>query len=352
MIQDVRLQQFRSYANESFEFEPGVNIIVGPNGSGKTNLLEALLVACSGRSYRAKDSELVQFEAPWARIDMQTDAHERVVKLVREGVDVVKKEFVVDDYSLRRLVQQRKIPVILFEPNHLQLLHGSPERRREYFDVILSEIKPGYAKLLRDFKRTLAQRNALLKKQAYTKDQMFIWNVRLSELAGQIASSRQEIIGTFNNRIEEVYQSLAVSKDIVEIQYHSACNSNEYSSHLLKLLEANEYRDRERGFTSVGPHRDDIVFFLRGREASTLASRGETRTLLLSLKIIEMKLIEEAYDKQPILLFDDVFSELDGARRRALTEVMKDHQTFITTTDADVVVQHFMQTSHIIPLTA
>jgi len=351
MITDIRLQQFRSYKDESFEIDPGVNIIVGPNASGKTNLLEAVLVTCLGSSYRARESELVQFEQPWARIDARTPTGARVVKLIVEPNGVIKKEFVINDQPLKRLLLPKTVPVVIFEPNHLQLLSGSPDMRREYLDNLLEQLTPGYATLRRQYKRALAQRNRLLKQgRDHAGSQLFAWNIRLSQLGAEIATARLGLVEQLNKDVQKLYRELSHSKAKVEITYSSSCKADQYSSDMLHKLEASTEQDFIRGFTTYGPHRDDMVVMLNGHLLQESASRGETRTMLLVLKILELQFIENNRNEKPILLLDDVFSELDGARRRALTEVLKGYQTFITTTDADVVVEHFMGSCNVIPL--
>ncbi|HTE22549.1 MAG TPA: DNA replication and repair protein RecF [Candidatus Limnocylindria bacterium] len=351
MLDSVRLQRFRSYRDESFEFDPGVNIIVGPNASGKTNLLEALLVSYTGGSFRAKDGELVAFGAPWARLDVLGPGGGRTVKLLVQENGLVKKEFVIGDQKLVRLSLQKSLPVVLFEPNHLLLLHGSPDLRREYMDALLEQTVAGYGKIRRDYRRALAQRNALLKRGASARGQLFAWDIRLSEIGARIASERNALVRRMNGQLGLLYHSMARSRaNTVTVTYAASCDITQYSSSLLHALEKRQDVDIERGYTTIGPHREDLVVAFDGREASQVASRGETRTILLALKVMELQFIEEARGTQPILLLDDVFSELDGARRRALTEVISGYQTFITTTDADVVVQHFMNKCRIIPL--
>lgn len=351
MIYTLRLQHFRSYSDESFEIEPGVNIIVGPNASGKTNLLESILLLCRGSSYRAKDVELVQHDAPWARIDALTDTEQRTIKFHAEPGGVVRKEFVINEQSLRRLSHQKTWPVVLFEPNHLQLLTGSPEPRREYLDQLLDHLHPGFSTTRRQYKRALAQRNALLKGETRGLNQLFAWNVRLSTLGGQIAEQRLQLVSEFNTQIAGAYSQIANHDFLVQFKYIGTCPAENYGTQLLHKLEKSAEIDQKRGFTAYGPHRDDWMIELDGHAAEQTASRGETRTLLLALKVLELQLIEKVRNKKPILLLDDVFSELDGARRMALTETLKTHQTFITTTDADVVVQHFLDQCNILPTT-
>lgn len=348
MIADLRLQHFRSYTDQSFELGSGVNIVVGPNASGKTNLLEALLVLARGSSYRVSDSELVQFEQPWARIDADlTSGTRRTIKLTPDQKPA--KTYEIEGKPYQRLSLQHTLPVVLFEPNHLRLLTGSPESRRSYLDDILEQTEPGYGAMLRHYRRALAQRNALLK-NSRAKDQFFVWNIRLSELGGHIVKARSGLVDTMRQSIEQLYRDISRTTTGINISYETKLNLNSYESQLLHNLESGLERDMLRGFTSVGPHREDLTVLFDGRPASETASRGEARTLVLALKIIELQLLEAKRGITPLLLLDDVFSELDGARRRALTEHLSNYQTFITTTDADVVIQHFTESCTIIPL--
>ncbi|HVX48140.1 MAG TPA: DNA replication and repair protein RecF [Candidatus Saccharimonadales bacterium] len=348
MIIDLRLQNFRSYGNASFELSPGVNIVVGPNASGKTNLLEALLVMARGSSYRAKDSELVSFNKPWTRLDINLiDGGQRTVKIVREPA--LAKTYELDKKTYKRLMLQHTLPVVLFEPEDLRLLSGGPERRRDYLDDLLEQTRPGYGTIRRQYRRALAQRNSLLKQNG-NRDQVFPWSVRLSELAGQIGRFRAELTTELNKEMTGLYRELSGTKTKVSLEYQSSQPVDNYETALLKNLESSWELDLARGFTGQGPHRDDLLVLFNGRPASEVASRGEVRTAVLALKIIELKLIEKLRQQPPLLLLDDVFSELDGKRRHALTDHLSSYQTFITTTDADAVVGHFTESANIIPL--
>ncbi|HEU4914145.1 MAG TPA: DNA replication/repair protein RecF [Candidatus Saccharimonadales bacterium] len=348
MITDIRLQHFRSYEDASFEIDPGVNIIVGPNASGKTNLLEAILIVALGGSYKAKDADLIGFGSSWARIDADTASGPRIVKFKTEPV--FSKTFEIDEQKLSRLHQTRMLPVVLFEPNHLLLLSGSPELRRSFLDDLIEQTESGYGSVRRHYRRVLAQRNALLKKNPRDlAQQLFVWNVRLGELAGKMVRERQALVDRFNDHATELYQSLSGRTNQISLEYASQFAIDNYETALLHKLESNLELDVMRGYTASGPHRDDLQVFIDSHEVSEAASRGETRTLVLALKIMELRLLEESRGAKPILLLDDVFSELDTVRRQALTKYVSDYQTFITTTDADVVVHHFTSSS-IIPL--
>ncbi len=347
MIENVRLQNFRSYADSTIEFGKAVNIIVGANASGKTNLLEAILVLCRGSSYRASDTELIQHNKDWARIDGVSEGLKRSVKFVKNDT-TTQKQFTIGGTTLTRLPVLRSVPVVIFEPNHLQLLTESPELRRIFLDDIVEQINPEYGDTRRQYKRALAQRNRLLK-QDFLPDQLFVWNLRLSELGGVLAQKRTNYIDEHRTELTKLYNKLAGKKQKTSISYQTKSNIDSYASSMLKDLENRTKIDRERGFTSVGPHRDDLQITINGYPMSVIASRGETRTMILALKLLEIQSVEKARGVKPILLLDDVFSELDGARRMTLIKYLQNHQTFITTTDADIVVQHFLDNCTIIP---
>lgn len=350
MINSIRLQNFRSYKDDSFEFEPGVNIVVGPNASGKTNLLEAVLALCRGSSFRARDADLVKFSAPWARLDGFFGEKPRSLKLQNENSQIL-KTFVIDDKEYKRLKLDQTVPVVLFEPSHLQMITRSPENRREFFDDLLERSVIGFKSLASAYRRTLAQRNALLKqKPDQASRQLFAWNIRLSELGGKIVEARVDLIEDINNQISEIYSKIAGHKSTVKVNYDSSLSFKNYASQLLKKLESTVDVDFARGFTSYGPHREDITFELNGLPLGQAASRGEARSLLLALKIYELGLIENSRGQQPIFLLDDVFSELDGKRRRALVRHLKKHQTIITTTDAEAVMEYFSENAKLLPI--
>ena len=351
MLDSIRLQHFRSYVDDSFELGDGVNIIVGPNASGKTNLLEAILVVSRGGSYRAKDSEMMGFEAPWARLEAGLPDTERIVKFERQG-EAVKRSFEINEQIFQRLSLQKTIPIVLFEPNHLSLLTGSPEQRRNFLDDLIEQTVSGFGTTKRLYKRVLSQRNALLKKGYHqAQQQVFVWNLRLSELGGKIALERSKLIEAINRHATETYRGLSSTEATVTFIYDSNLSLEQYETSLLHALEKSLERDCLIGHTGAGPHRDDMGVILNGRPAEETASRGETRTVVLMLKIIELQLLTDARGTTPLLLLDDVFSELDGKRRHALTSYLQHYQTFITTTDADVVLKHFTDSCNIIPLT-
>ncbi len=349
MITTIRLQQFRSYRDASFEISPGVNIVVGPNASGKTNLLEAVLLLARGGSYRAKDGQLVQFDASWARLDADLPSHHRTVKIA--GEDAV-KTFEIDGQKLARLHHSRLLPTVLFEPNHLFLFSATPDARRAFLDDLIEQTDPAYANIRKQYRRVLAHRNALLKRSPRDiSQQLFVWNLRLSELAGQMVRQRVALVTLFDTEAPALYTSLANDQKKLGFAYLSRFPLEGYETALLKKLESSVELETARGFTLYGAHRDDLLATLDGKPVSEVASRGEIRSILLVLKIMELTILEQKTGQRPLLLLDDVFSELDARRRQALTKHVANYQTFITTTDADVVIQHFTN-CNIIPLNA
>lgn len=329
---------------------PGVNIIVGPNASGKTNLLEAVLVLARGSSYRAKDAELVKFGKPWARLDSHdTHNNQRTVKITSNPVS---KTYETAGKTLKRLGLNHALPAVLFEPDHLRLLSGGPDRRREYLDDLLEQTVPGYGTTRRQYKRALAQRNNLLKQSSRaTQAELFPWDVRLSQLAGVIVRARSGLVKDINKQITTLYKQLSQSKTHILANYDNRWPIDSYESQLLNKLESVRADDLVRGFTAYGPHREDLLVTFGGHPAQDVASRGEIRTAILALKIIELETIKNVHaDRAPLLLLDDVFSELDGRRRHALTDYLAPYQTFITTTDADIVLHHFTDKCNTIAL--
>lgn len=346
---DIRLQNYRSYKDASFELDGGVSIVVGPNGAGKTNLIEALLLVSSGHAYRGKNN-LIKYGQEWARIDVNSIKTTRTIKLNRTDKERPDIELIIGDKPYKRLPYSQRQPVVLFEPNNLLLFHSEPQARREYLDNFSSQINESYIATLSRYKRALLQRNALLKTPHIDNSQLFVWNIRLCELAENIVKQRLESLEMIKSQLSEVYSKISGKKTVLETNYETRFNKENYSASLLKRLEADIEKDQARGFTGSGPHREDFSVTINGRNAAAAASRGEIRTLLLSLKIIELGLLEDKTKNKPLLLLDDVFSELDNSRRKALTKFLKDYQTIITTTDADIILKNFSQDCQIIPL--
>lgn len=339
----LKLHHFRSYTEYEVHFDTGVNIIVGPNGSGKTNLLEALYVLSTGGSFRAQDRDLLKHAEEWFRLEGLFGEEQRVMTYKHVGENV-EKQFVLDGTKKARLTHQQRVPVVLFEPDHLRLLRESPSKRRDYLDALLTKLHPDYAWVKHQFERVLTQRNAILKRRLprpQLEDQLFAWDVKFAELAEQIVVRRRQLIESLQAQASGVYSTIARGVHTVRLSYVSSVEDSDYHAGLLRALAGRLTRDTERGFTGVGPQRDDFAIMLDNAPAASAASRGEMRSILLTLKIIELQLLAGQQEATPLLLLDDVFSELDSDRRKALADLSKTYQTLITTTDADAITGHF-----------
>ncbi|HEV2412518.1 MAG TPA: DNA replication/repair protein RecF [Candidatus Saccharimonadales bacterium] len=342
MYRKIHLKNFRSYKDTTFDLSDGVNMVVGPNGSGKTNLLEALYVTSYGSSFRVQDSNLIHHDADWLHLATNDEqAVERSLRIRRDPQkETTTKEFRINDVS-KRLNVNTRIPVVLFEPRDMQLLTGSPDQRRLFLDVLLTQLSPTYERILTRYKRSLAQRNRLLKDiydHIAPQDQLFVWNVRLSELGAHIMNERQDLIDRVNKLASDAYSQLSHKASKVQLHHQTAVKGDvvTLASAFLHQLETNLSKDQERGFTSVGPHRDDFTIDLDGSPAHFNASRGELRTLVVMLKIVEATLLYEVSSRPPLLLLDDVFGELDATRRKALSHHLTPWQTIITTPESGI----------------
>ncbi len=348
MLKTLELANIRSYRNGVFQFSDSVNIVVGPNASGKTNLLEAIYMVATGNAFKSDDEQMISRTSGWGRIDATYEDQSLSIKIQRSPFY---KKFVFDGAEKNKVQKDKKIPIVLFEPSHLLLLGGEPERRRSYVDGLISQTEPEFESILKSYKRSLLQRNKLLKQPNISEDHLFVWDIRLSELAGKIAEYRLKHIDYIKEHLTEDYQSVSGNNEKLSISYESKLLLDQYTNSLLKKLKTDLETDKRRGFTGSGPHRDDVKISIDGNDVRENASRGETRSIVLALKISELRLVEQknTTGKKPLLLLDDVFSELDGKRRRTLAGTLQKYQTFITTTDADVVIEHFSKSCNIIP---
>ena len=338
MIESIRVQNYRIFKDRRFDFDKQVNIVVGPNACGKTSLLEAILVSLVGSSYRAKEKDLISKGNDWLRIESKNDGLDRIIKFTNTN----EKTYELENNKYKRLSSNLKEPVVLFEPNNLIMLTSSPDTRRSYLDNLLKQIDPLYKKNQSHYSRALIQRNHLLKNiNINLKDQLFPWNMRITQLAEEIVKRRTDFINEINPVLNLNYREISNSKLNIKIKYQSSVNEVNYSTKMLDELENNFVQELNQGFTSVGPHRDDFTLYFEDNLATIFASRGELRSAMLSLKVTEVNILEKYLFKKPTLLLDDVFSELDSNRRHALTNLIKKHQSFITTTDADIASKEF-----------
>lgn len=334
IITSLAVENIRSHKKFSRRLSPNVTVITGPNGSGKTSLIEAVMVALGGHSFKAGDSELLRRGAEWWRIDVALGDQERTVKYQPEAPK--RKQFVIDGKTTVRLSAAARYPTVLFEPDDLRLLHGSPTRRRQFIDRFATQLVPAYSQVLHRYERALLQRNKLLKSNA-TSDALFAWNVSLAKYGAQIIDMRVRLVERLNLGLAPTYQTIAQTKDIATLHYsHTVIDHTEQK--LLAELESRIDRDRLLGYTGIGPHRHDVLFRFNDAPAIGSASRGEVRTIILALKFLEVDIIQEVTDQPPIVLLDDVLSELDDNRQTHLATKFQNHQIIMTSTNPPAVL--------------
>lgn len=333
VITALTVQNIRTHESFSLQLSPSVTLITGKNGSGKTSLIEAVYIALQGASFKGSDSDVLRRDQPWWRIDIHFDDETKRTVKFDPSRPSGKKQFVVDTKTSYRLPLKYKYPVVLFEPDDLRLLHGSPARRRQFIDHFISQLDPLYGTILRKYDRALKQRNNLLKKHDTSQDELFVWDVALSEYGAHIIEQRVQFIEQINTHLNDAYNAIANSKDYVSIHYsHTVIGT--IKQKMLNELHANSERDKYLGYTSVGPHRHDVIFRYNNSPALTVASRGEVRSVVLALKFLEVEIIERLTGKKPIVLLDDVFSELDESRQAALMSNSLETQLIIATTNS------------------
>ena len=331
ILKTLRVQNFRTHSDFILEIGEKSTLISGANGSGKTSLLEAIYFALQGTSFRSSDKEILRNDgSSWFRIDLKDSRDSLRTIIFNNAVQKSKKQFLVDGNKKARLNANLRIPVVLFEPDDLQLLSGSPTRRRNFLDYFLSQIFPSFQLALTRYNKALKRRNNLLKRDNVSKDELFPWNLMLAEYGAEIISKRQDFLELLNSKIEEVYFEISGVKDEIEIDYlGEKVSKNE----ILAILSENIERDKILGYTNFGPHKHDIQFIFNKKPAQNVASRGENRSLVLALKFIETDILADLTSKRPIVLLDDVFSELDDDRQKLLTKHFSKYQTIITSTN-------------------
>ena len=331
ILKTLRVQNFRTHSDFILEIGEKSTLISGANGSGKTSLLEAIYFSLQGTSFRSIDREILKNDGSnWFRIDLKDSEDNCRTITFNDAVQKSKKQFIINGDKKARLSANLRVPVVLFEPDDLQLLSGSPTRRRNFLDRFLSQIFPSFQLAVLRYNKALKQRNNLLKRDNFSQDEIFPWNLMLAEYGAEIISRRCDFLELLNSKIEETYAEISGVQDKIKIEYLGEKVSK---TEILAILSKNIERDKILGYTSFGPHKHDVQFIFNGKLAQNTASRGENRSLVLALKFIETDILADLTAKRPIILLDDVFSELDGERQKLLTKHFSKYQTIITSTN-------------------
>ncbi|MGA9597945.1 MAG: DNA replication/repair protein RecF [Acidimicrobiia bacterium] len=349
----LELRQFRSYGELRFEPDPGANVLIGRNGAGKTNLLEAIGYLSMQKSFRrspdaalilaGEDSAVMRggFEDESGIVDV-------AVEIPREG----RRQVLVNGKRPKRLGDVADtVPVVAFLPDDLDLVKRGPALRREYLDDLGAQLAPTVGADQSEYEQALRQRNTLLRQDGRYTDPMTldVWDVRVAESGGKVVANRFALLARLRDRLTNAYRTVGGSEEETLLPTYASSwfepgdpgtdreGFEVYASRLLRGLEQRRNRDMEMRTTSAGPHRDDPGFELAGRDVRVQASQGEQRSVALSLRITAYQLLEQRHGRPPILLLDDVFSELDPGRADGVTALLPRGQVFVTSARDDEV---------------
>ncbi|MBR3320151.1 DNA replication/repair protein RecF [Candidatus Saccharibacteria bacterium] len=330
IIKNVKITNFRNHSFFELKCWKETTMISGENGGGKTSILEAIYEAMRGKSFRAVDREILKRGEDFYRVELEYNDGEKVIVVYEKDG---KKSFIVSDKKTVRLPKKYKYPVVLFEPDDLNLISSSPSHKREYFDRSFGQLSETYSSTLSRYNKVLKQRNEILKSEFVSADAVFSWNVMLARLGVEIWKYREKQTVKINEALTNVYRSIAENDDTVTINLKKDIDTINESIYLKELDKSFE-RDKVLGYTSFGVHRDNYEFVFNGTDANGSASRGEVRSIVVALKFIEAAVILETTKKAPVVLLDDVFSELDEMRQKALVYNFKQNQVIITSVNA------------------
>lgn len=349
-VTGLQLEDYRNYTRLQIEPGPGLNVLVGRNAQGKSNLLEAVYVLATTKSARAgKDQELIRFGTSLARvsasivrermpdIDLELQLSQTEKKAMRlNGVRHTKLAEVIGQFN-----------AVLFESGDLEIVHGEPSIRRRFLDLEIAQTSPRYVHALGAYRKTLEQRNRLLKDlrdrrashDAYSA--LPAWNAQLATYGSRLMDRRRQFLERLGVIAAEVHGTLSDGRDVLQLVYAPSfalaglATEEEVRERFVDILGAAESDELHRGTTLYGPQRDDVVFTVNGQDCRLFGSQGQQRTVALSLKLAERQLIEELVGEPPVLLLDDVLSDLDDVRRQLLFEITarSGSQTFLSCTN-------------------
>jgi len=340
-LSQLILENFRSYHRRDFEFGPKTNLVLGPNGSGKTNLLEAIYFLSCGKSFRSSAlSQLICWDKPFTsvrgRITKDSEPAELEVQLIKEPAKIsLSRKFIIDQVATSRPKYLGVLKTVVFEPEDIRLVTGSPNRRREYLDSVFTATQWRYAQALSQYHRALKHRNELLDLIRQAKSQrseLFYWDQSLIKNANIIHTFRQNFIKSLNT----FFQDHSFSEiQTLSLNYHPSVLTQE-------KLEKNYSLDLNLGYTQAGIHRDDFsfdnsVFSAADKNLAFWGSRGQQRLAVLALRLGQINYLEETYSQKPILLLDDIFSELDPEHRQLVVDICHKYQTIFTSADESVI---------------
>ncbi len=334
-IKSLKLKNFRNYEEASIELSPGKNIFYGLNGQGKTNIIEALYFMQSGKSYRCnKEKEAIRFGCEYAKIEAEYIKNKRKNNILFFLSE--KKSVKINGIAIDRLSEIiGNVNLVIFTPDHLNLIKEGPSVRRSFLDSFISQLKPVYFKNLISYYKVLKQRNNILKSNRKNMiETISVWDEKLADLSLNICEMRKKAIEKINEKINNNIGNIEMEN--IRIEYISGIKGDVKSrENILNQLKSGLERDLEYRMTMIGPHRDDFEIFMNEKNIKKYGSQGQQRSCVLKIKLAECEIIKEKTGEMPPILLDDILSELDEKRRTALIENIKDNQVIITCTDKE-----------------
>lgn len=332
-IKKVKLENFRNYDTSEIIFNKNLNNIYGDNAQGKTNILESIFICGLGKSFRTnQDKELININKDFAKVEIEYFKKDREGKIRLELNQ--KKDFFINDIKVKKMSDiLGKIYVVLFIPQDINILKNDPSKRRRFLNIMISQLRPMYVHILNKYNKTLEQRNNYLKQIKYENksvEMLDIWDEQLVDLGKKIYIYRKEFLEKINNKIKNIHLITTQNKENIEIKYKS--NIIDEDKYLIELKNKRN-SDIQKGYTSVGIHRDDFDIFINNENISIYGSQGQQRSSIISLKLAEAETIYEEIEEYPIILLDDFMSELDKKRIKGFIENIKENQVIITSTE-------------------
>ena len=332
-INKIKINNFRNYKKEEFNLEKNINIFYGENAQGKTNIIEAIFLSSMGKSFRAKkDNEMINLDSNNSIIEIEYNKKDREDKIKIELGN--KKNIYLNGIKLKKLSELLgNINIVIFTPDDINILKGSPKERRRFLDIMISQLKPNYMYNLNLYLKTLEQRNNYLrqiKEEGKDESLLEIWDEKLVEYGINIYKYRKEFMEKIKSKIKNIHNKITDNKENIEIEYLTECDSTEK---YLKILKERRKLDIIKGYTTKGIHRDDFIIHINNKQLDIYGSQGQHRTAILSLKLAELNIIKDEIGENPILLLDDFMSELDRNRKRHFLENIKNTQVIITCTE-------------------
>jgi DNA replication and repair protein RecF len=341
-LKKLKLINFRNYHQLDLKLHPKMNVFIGDNAQGKTNILEAIYMTGTGKSFRtSKEREIIKMDKDKAYIHVEGEKKYTGISVEIKLEENKKKQMKVNGITLTKTADLlSNVHVIVFSPEDLKLVKEGPMERRKFMDIEISNMKPRYYHHLSQYNRVLIQRNNLLKKISHDRKYMAtldIWDEKLVELGTSIIKERIKFILRLNTLSRLLHRKITDNKENLEIKYISSIKEVQDEAKIQDYFHRDLKKalivDIQRGTTTVGPHRDDLGVFVNGIDIRIFGSQGQQRTSALALKLAEIELMKAETGEYPILLLDDVMSELDVKRQAFLVKSLRDIQTFITTTD-------------------